>query len=94
MRWIVGCLCVLMLVSCTGTRTVKWQHKTIAPEQWHSDELKCKRAADRELTQVSDYRATELSGTSEDNLRLYSVQKEEKKLVDYCMRKLGYVPIP
>lgn len=86
-------VCILMIGACAPAQ-VRWQHNDIPKEQWRSDLNRCNRAVERHLGLDESLHQTGPAQASsyEDQMRLYRLQKSEKRLVADCMKKLGYQP--
>lgn len=86
---------VLVNSSCSPAQ-VHWQHPERPGEQWQRDYRSCQRAAERHLERDGRYHQTMPGqGSSyEDQMRVYTASKAEKRLVGDCMRKMGYRPAP
>ncbi|SCA57202.1 conserved exported hypothetical protein [Candidatus Terasakiella magnetica] len=85
---------LIVLSGCMGASSpVYWKHKTLPSSQWRTDQNRCKRAVDKHLG--LDYRNHADQGLSmyDEQMRQYEVGKKQKKLLNSCMRRLGYVPM-
>ena len=91
LRILVVLLCGVAVASCAAS--YRWENSARERSQWHSDEVACKRKANKEVER--DYSRdfdTDLGRgrTLQSNMNRYSAAKRVKTLVNSCMAAKGY----
>lgn len=88
-------LALALLAACSAPQ--RWEHRTLAPERWKSDEAACRaeatREVDRDSAREQGYAAT--ARESRENpvrarMAAFETTKKTQALVERCMKAKGY----
>ena len=101
----VPCIVMLSIFALTSlpgcaTRDVKWQHETLAQEEWDADAAQCKwearQKAEKEYQQTASQNqqdSYEDSQSVDSMLASADVNKRTRTLFNRCMKLQGYVEV-
>ncbi|MDP6603346.1 MAG: hypothetical protein QGG17_04020 [Rhodospirillales bacterium] len=92
-------LALIVLAACSAPQ--RWEHPTLAPEEWKADEAACRaeatREEDRDSARETGYAATarESRESREHPIRAqmdaFEATKRARALIERCMKAKGYV---